>query len=585
VLTEPLHELSAGASLPNVRDPDFLVYARQDDASLVLGGYEPNPKTFEVEAIPLKGDPSQCPFQAARFEALLAVGRERFPMLAEAKLIKKVNGLESFTPDGEFILGEAPEIRGFWVACGFCAHGISGAGGVGKAMAEWIIQGEPSLDMWHMDIRRFGRFATSRRYATARTTEVYSTYYSLTIPGTEKKSTRNLRLSPVYGRLKELGAVFGEKSGWERANWFTANEPLAHKSDWPRPRGWAGQLWSPAIGAEHEATRERIALFDETSFSKIEVQGPGALSALERITTNHMDRPLGTITYTQLLNQRGGIQCDLTVTRLEDDRFQIITGTAFGAHDLAWIRRHLPSDGTVQARDTTSSSCCLGVWGPLARDLLQQVSEDDFSNLVFPYMTARQVTVGEIPVLACRVTYVGELGWELYAPMEYGLKLWDTLWQAGQPMGLVAAGYRAIDSLRLEKGYRYWSADIDAEHNPFEAGLCSTVKLEKGEFLGRDALRRAQSEGIRRKLCALVLDDPIAVALGGEPILDGRYCVGRVTSGGFGYTVRQSIAYGYLPCDSAIPGTILQVELFGNTHSARVVAEPLYDPTNEKVKR
>ncbi len=325
-------------------------------------------------------------------------------------------------------------------------------------------------------------------------------------------------------------------------------------------------------------------MFDETSFSKLEVFGPDALSFLQHITDNQMDQPIGAITYTQMLNTHGGIECDLTVTRLAADRFQIITGTAFGIHDLSWMRSQMPTEGSVYIQDVTSSRCCIGVWGPRAREVMQQMSENDFSNAAFPYLTAQQVTIGDIPVLALRVTYVGELGWELYAPMEYGLKLWDTLWEAGRPLGMVAAGYRAIDSLRLEKGYRYWSADIHSEYNPYEAGLGFAVKLQKGDFQGKAALERVKTQGVTRKLSCMVLDDSSAIALGGEPLLDGQRVLGHVTSGGYGYTVRQSIAYGYLPVEYTAVGTQIEVLLFGIRYRATVVKEPLYDPKNEKIK-
>jgi glycine cleavage system aminomethyltransferase T len=580
-----LQELS-GTTVPNVRDPDKLVYFRQDGDCLVLGGYERDPVAFAVDAIPDGENPTVLSFDPPRFESLLAGGIECVPALRKAELVKRVNGLESFTPDGEFILGESPDVRGFWAACGFCAHGVSGSGGVGKMIAEWIVEGEPSLDLWHMDIRRFGAYTASRRYISTRVHEVYSTYYDISYPMQERSSARKLRLSPVYNRLEELKAVFGEKAGWERPNWFARNEPLAAGQGWPEPYGWASRYWSPAIGAEHQATRERLAIFDETSFSKLEVLGPGAASFLQYITDNQMEQPIGAVTYTQMLNRHGGIECDLTVTRLAPDRFQIITGTAFGTHDMSWIRSQMPTDGSVYVNDVTSSRCCIGVWGPLARHLMQQVSENDFSNAAFPYLTGQQVTIGDIPVLALRVTYVGELGWELYAPMEYGLKLWDTLWEAGQPLGMLAGGYRAIESLRLEKGYRYWSADIHPEYNPYEAGLGFAVKLKKGNFLGKEALERIKAEGIKRKLCCLVLEDPRAVALGGEPLLsaDDERVLGRVTSGGYGYTVRQSIIYGYLPIEYATPGTQVTVQLFGIKYGATVMKEPLYDPKNEKVK-
>ncbi|GAC1482022.1 MAG: FAD-dependent oxidoreductase [Ktedonobacteraceae bacterium] len=634
-MTGPLPGLAGDASIPNLRDPDKLVYFRQDGECMVIGGYERNPAAFDVDAIPAasigasatrvsasrapargtptmddppplhfdsatrvaaRGTPTMDPphfdsanptvlgFDPPRFASLLEGCIERVPGIRNAEIIKQVNGLESFTPDGEFILGESPDVKGFWTACGFCAHGVSGSGGVGKMIAEWIVEGEPSLDLWHMDIRRFGAYTSSRRYISTRTHEIYSTYYDIFYPAQERSSARKLRLSPVYNRLEELGAVFGEKAGWERPNWFASNERLAEGQDWPRPDGWGSRYWSPAIGAEHQATRERVAMFDETSFSKIEVLGPGSAAFLQGITDNQMDQPIGAVTYTQMLNRQGGIECDLTVTRLAHDRFQIITGTAFGIHDLSWIRSQVPGDGSVYVNDITSSRCCVGVWGPRTRELLQQVSENEFSNESFPYLTAQQVTIGDIPVLALRVTYVGELGWEIYAPMEYGLKLWDTLWEAGQPLGMVAAGYRAIESLRLEKGYRYWSADIHSEYNPYEAGLGFAVKLKKGDFIGREALERVKAEGVTRKLCCLTLEDASAVALGGEPLLDGERVLGRVTSGGYGYTVRLSIAYGYLPAEYATPGTSIEVQLFGVRHRATVMKEPLFDPKNEKIK-
>jgi 4-methylaminobutanoate oxidase (formaldehyde-forming) len=434
-----------------------------------------------------------------------------------------------------------------------------------------------------MDLRRFGAYTASRRYIATRVNEIYSTYYDISYPALERSSARKLRLSPIYQRLEGLGVVFGEKAGWERPNWFAPNEQLAEGENWPTPYGWASRLWSPAIGVEHQATRERVAMFDETSFSKIEVLGPGALAFLQHITDNQMDQPIGTVTYTQMPNERGGIECDLTVTRLAADRFQIITGTAFGKHDLSWIRRHMPTDGSVYVNDITSSRCCIGVWGPRAREVMQQVSENDFSNTAFPYLTAQEVTLGDIPVLALRVTYVGELGWEIYTPMEYGLKLWDTLWEAGQPLGIVAGGYRAIESLRLEKGYRYWSADIHPEYNPYEAGLGFAVKLRKGDFIGRAALEAIKAQGNTRKLCALITDDPAAVGLGGEPLLDGERVLGHVTSAGYGYTLRQSILYGYLPVEYATPGTHVEMQLFGERYGATVMKEPLYDPKNEKV--
>jgi 4-methylaminobutanoate oxidase (formaldehyde-forming) len=557
------------------------VYARQDGERLVLGGYERNPERYASNAIPAGPNATIRPFDAPRFGPLHEALQQRIPDLRSLELEDTVNGLESFTPDGEFLLGPSSEVKGFWAACGFCAHGVSGAGGVGKMMAEWIVEGEPSLDLWHMDLRRAAH-ASGARYIRERVGEIYRTYYDISYPFQERSSARELRLSPMYDRLRSLGAAFGEKSGWERANWFTPNAGLCHPP--VPPRRWGKRDWSPAIAAEHEATRRRVALFDVTSFSKVEVGGPGALFLLQYLAANDVDKPLGTITYTQLLNRRGGIECDLTVTRLAHDRFRLITGTAFGTHDLHWIRRHLPEDGSVYALDLTSSLCCVGMWGPNARDVLQRVTEDDVGNEAFPYLTARSIAVGPIPVLALRVTYVGELGWEMYAPMEYGRPLWDLLWEAGREHGMLAAGYRAIDSLRLEKGYRYWSTDIHSEYNPFEAGLGFAVRLRKGDFLGRAALLEVRERGPHRKLCCLTLADGSAVALGGEPLMDGNHVLGRITSGGYGYTVERSIAYGYLPLEYSEPGATVDVLWFGERIAATVEREPLYDPANSRIK-
>jgi glycine cleavage system T protein len=582
VCTTPIADLVA-QTIPNVRDPDNLVYLRQDGHRLIIGGYERNPKPYYSPHSQGPSDSTLLPFDEHRFEPLWRAAVDRLPAIRSATVERRVNGLESFTPDGEFLLGPAAEVKGVWSACGFCAHGVSGAGGVGKVLAEWIVDGKPSLDLWAMDARRFGGYSHSRRYVLHRACEVYSTYYDIAYPNRERVSARGLRLSPVYHKLKALGAIFEEKSGWERPGWFTRNESQVTIEH--RPRGFAAKGWSSAIATEHQAARERVALFDETSFSKLMIFGTDAIPFLQRLTANDVDKPVGTITYTQLLNDQGGIECDLTVTRLALDRFLLITGTAFGTHDSSWIRQHLPTNGGVHIEDVTSSWCCFGLFGPLAREVLQQVSDDDLSNAAFPYLTAQRITVGEVPVLALRVTYVGELGWELYAPMEYGCALWQTLWHAGRAFGITPAGYRAIDSLRLEKGYRYWSADINSEYTPYEAGLAFAVRLEKGEFIGRDALLHQKEHGVQRKLCCLTLDDPTAIVLGSEPIIVDDTVVGRVTSGGYGYTVKRSIAYGYLPIEHAVPGTAVDVLWFGERIPARVMREPLYDPTNSCVKR
>lgn len=580
LITQPIP--GARRDFPTLRDPDHLVYFREEVGGLVAGGYEPNPAPWALDGIPRDFSHRLLQPNWDRFEKLGRLAIACIPALRDAGVVKMINGPEAFTPDGNFLLGEAPEVRGFFVAAGFNAHGIAAAGGIGRVVAEWIVDGEPHLDVWRMDIRRFGRQYRSRSYALARTTEAYARHYEIHYPNQEPEAGRNLRLSPVHARLMDLGAVLGEKGGWERPNWYASNE-VDGVADHV-PRGWMRRCWSPAIGVEHRSTREAAGLFDFTSFSKIEVTGPGALRALQYMTDNDMDRPVGSITYTSLLNERGGIECDLTVTRRGVDRFFIITGAAFGTHDMSWIRRHLPDDGSAQVRDLTGTLACIGLWGPQARTILRGATDDDISNDAFPYLTAREIVVGQVPVVALRVTYVGELGWELYAPIEMGRGVWDAVWEAGRPHGLVPVGYRAVDSLRLEKGYRYWSTDITPDYTPFEAGLNFAVKLAKGEFLGRPALLRQRDSGIRRRLCCLVLEDRNAAAAMDEPVFHDGRIVGLVTSGGYGFTVRQSIAYAYLPADLAEPGVSLTITVDSEPVGAEVVREPLYDPRNDRVR-
>ena len=564
--------------MPTLRDPARLVYFRAESGGLVMGGYERNPAVWGLSGIAPDFNSRLLEPDWDRFAPLFEAAISRVPELADAEIVTLINGPEAFTPDGEFILGESA-VAGFWVAAGFCAHGIAGSGGMGKLMAEWIIEGQPSLDAWALDSRRFGPQYRSREYTLIRTDELYATYYYVKYPGHERQAGRPLKVSPVNARHRDLGAAFGEKSGWERVNWYESNVRSGDEST--RPDGWAGMLWSPAIGAEHLACREIAALFDESSFSKLDVTGPGAPQFLERLCANGVARRIGAVTYTQLLNPRGGVECDLTVTRLAEDRFRLVTGTAFGNHDGAWIRQHLEDDSVV-VEDVTSKYACFALWGPRAREILQPLTESDLSHEAFGYMSAKEINVGAVPCLAVRVTFVGELGWELYCPCEYAVGLWDSLMAAGSPHGLVPGGYRAIESLRLEKGYRVWGSDVTTTDSPFEAGLGFAVKIKKGEFIGRDALDRA-GEPTRRLAC-LVLDEAKSVVLGSEPVrFEGR-ALGRVTSGGYGYSVESSIAYAYLPAELVVPGTRVSVGMFGRDVGAEVRAEPLFDPGNEKVR-
>jgi glycine cleavage system aminomethyltransferase T/glycine/D-amino acid oxidase-like deaminating enzyme len=619
LITAPLLDGSRpenGSQLPSLRDPDLLVYYRQEVDGLLMGGYERDPAPWTATATSFDDIPADFNGKLLaedwdRFEEITANSQLRVPAMADVPIRKLVNGPEAFTPDNEFCLGET-EVAGFFVAAGFCAHGIAGAGGIGQVMAEWILDGRPSLDVWHMDVRRFGDAYRSPSYTMARTLENYRTYYDIAYPGREREreSGRPLRTSPAYPWHAAHGAEFGEKAGWERVNHYESNadpelEPL-------RPAGWAGRSWSTAIAVEHLATRQAAGLFDESSFAKISISGPDAAPFLERVCDNRVARGIGDVTYTQLLNGAGGIEADVTVTRTGEQEFLLVTGTAYGSHDLGWLRSQaaatdaaatdaaatdavatdaadadagLDAGFDVRIEDVTGSLVTYALWGPRSREILAGLTPADLSDPAFGFMTSQQITVGDVPVRALRVTFVGELGWELYASAEYGAGLWSTLWQAGRPAGMRACGYRAIESLRLEKGYRVWSSDITPETTPYEAGLGFCVKLDKaGGFVGDGALRAAKAAGRTRVLSCITLHDPRRVVLGGEPVRVGQLPVGRVTSGGFGYSVERSIAYAYLPVELAAPGTPVEVDLFGDWVTGCVASAPLLDPSGVRVR-
>ncbi|MEV4511331.1 FAD-dependent oxidoreductase [Dactylosporangium sp. NPDC049525] len=577
VVTEALPGSGSTVDIPTVRDPDRIVYFRgapSPEGGLLVGGYVRDPALWDDPA-PLSVARTVFEPDLDKFAESWGNARHRVPALQTLGMDRVVHGPEAFTPDGEFLLGETA-VAGFWVAAGFCVHGLAAAGGVGKVIAEWIVDGTPEWDVSTMDVRRFGAHAASRTWAATKALDGYSRYYDIVYPGQEWTAGRPLRRSPVWPRLAGLDAALGEKAGWERANWFGVN--AAGVVDVTAPRGWAGRHWSPAIAAEVAATATAAGLFDQSSFAKLDVRGPGAVRLLQRLCANDVDRAVGTLTYTSMLNARGGVEADLTVTRLGEAHFRIVTSTASGVRDAAWIRRHALATGAdVTVDDVTSAHGCLCLWGPAARDILQPLTDASLSNVDFPFMRAQRLTVGPVPVLAQRVTFVGELGWELYAPAEYTLTLWDQLMEAGAPLGMRPGGYRAIDAMRLEKGYRVWGSDLTTDTDPISAGLGPFVDRSK-DFLGRDALTTPV-----RSLRCLVLDDPATVCLGGEPVrVDGVPC-GRVTSGGFGYRVGASIAYAYLPAATAA-GTTVEVSVFDRWVSAVVRPEPLYDPKMLRVR-
>lgn len=583
VVTAPLPtgSMPVGRTLPSLRDPDLLVYYRQEIDGLVMGGYERDSAPWTASATSYDAVPADFNGKLLapdwdRFGEIVENSQVRVPVLADVGVASMINGPEAFTPDNEFCLGET-EVAGFFVAAGFCAHGIAGAGGIGQVMAAWILDGDPGMDLWHMDVRRFGKHYRSPGYTLARTVENYESYYDIRYPAAEREAGRPLRMSPAYPWHAANGAVFGEKSGWERVNHYSTpgDEGL-------RPAGWAGRHWSPCVETEHLAVRNAAGIFDETSFSKIEITGADAAAFVAHVFAGDLDRPPGAVVYTQALNERGGIECDVTVTRVGTAEFMVVTGTAFGQHDIGWLRRQARLTGMdVRIADVTGAYACFGMWGPQARELLAPLTPASLSNADFPYPSMREITVGDVPVRALRVTFVGELGWELYCSTEYGAALWRTLVATGARPG----GYRAIDSLRLEKGYRVWGGDIGPETTPDEAGLAFAVRpLDGTDFVGREAVRQQRAAGVERRLRCLVLDDPRAVALGGEPVRVGDTVVGQVRTGGYGYTVARSIAYAYLPKGGWDFGSRVAVAVDGTWIDAEVARSPLYDPLAERVR-
>jgi 4-methylaminobutanoate oxidase (formaldehyde-forming) len=575
-------------NLPTLRDPDRLTYYKEEVGGLVMGGYEPNPIPWAVEGLPQDFEFTLLESDWDHFTPIMQLALERVPALATAGVKQLVNGPESFTPDGNFILGQAPEVRNIFVGAGFNAFGIASGGGAGMALAEWVARGEPSSDLWPVDIRRFGRNHQDIDWVRTRTLEAYAKHYTMAWPSEEYRSGRPIRKSPLYERLKARGAVFGEKLGWERPNWFAdlaAGEKPEDVYTYGRPN------WFEAVGREHRATRERVALFDQTSFAKFMLVGRGAEAALSWIAANDVARPPGALTYTQMLNARGGIECDLTIARLDADSFYMVTGTGFATHDYDWIARNIPTGLDVQLTDVTEKYSVLALMGPRARDVLAAVTPDDVSNAAFPFGTVRRIAIGTARVIALRITYVGELGWELHIPIESAASVYDRLVEAGRPQGLVNAGYRAIETLRLEKGYRAWGADIGPDHSPLMAGLGWAVKLKRDiPFLGRQALEEQKRRPLPRLFAGFTVDDPAVVLLGRETIFRNGERVGWLSSAGYGHTVQKAIGYGYVrdpekgvDAESVMAGAY-ELEVASERVPARVFLTPLYDPGMTRTK-
>lgn len=570
--------------LPSLRDPDLLIYFRQEVSGLLMGGYERNSKAWTADYqhfddIPADFNGRLLPEEWDRFEEIAVNSQKRVPKMGEVGVKNFINGPEGFTPDNEFCLGET-SVGGFYVAAGFCAHGIAGAGGIGKVVAEWIVAGEPTMDLWHMDIRRFGHSYDSPKFTLERVTENYEAYYDIHYPNEERISGRPSKKSPVYDWHKAAGAVFGEKASWERVNFYSPNEG----SDQFAPYGWAGKHWSSAVRTEHLATRASAGLFDESSFAKILISGEDAPKFLNFVCANDVLKGVDRTIYTQALNSGGGIESDYTVTQIASDKFMIVTGTAFGVHDLGWLEKlRRENNFDLSISDITNSLACFGLWGPHARDILQSITDYDLSHKNFPFMHSREIAIAGFEVRATRITYVGELGWEMYLPIENGEAFWLQLIEAGKKFDMKVCGYRAIESLRLEKGYRAWGVEISTETNPWEAGLEFAISLGKDSFVGKEALLNLR-ENLSRKLVAITFDDIRQVPLGNEPIRIADEIIGRVKSGGQGYTIEKAIAYAYLPIAHADAGTKVEVEFFGKWSEGLICAQPLFDPTNSRIR-
>ncbi|GAO07805.1 putative dimethylglycine oxidase [Streptomyces lydicamycinicus] len=586
--TAPLPELAGvndprtEASKPILRFQDRDLYFREHTDRIGIGSYAHRPMPVDPFTVAAFDDapvmPSSLPFTAEDFAPSWQDSIGLLPALGSSRVAEGFNGVFSFTPDGMPVLGESRELRGFWLAE---AVWVTHSAGVAKAVAEWMTDGRPATDIHECDLYRFEDAQRSPAYIADRGAQNFIEVYDVIHPLQPMEAPRPLRTSPFYPRQQELGAYFLEGGGWERPHWYEANAPLAEGLRLPERDAWSARYWSPIAAAEARATREKVALYDMTPLRRLEVTGPGALAFLQRMTSNNLAKKPGAVTYTLLLDETGGIRSDLTVARLAPDRFQV--GANSGA-DLDWLLRHAPDEG-VQVRDITSGTCCIGVWGPLARALVQPLTRDDFSHQAFGYFRARQTYLGHVPVTAMRLSYVGELGWELYTTADMGLRLWDTLWEAGQEHGVIAAGRSAFNSLRLEKGYRAWGHDMTTEHDPYEAGVGFAVRPAKGDFIGRAALEGMTEETVSRRLTCLTLDDPAAVVLGKEPVHVDGAPAGYVTSAAYGYTLGRGIAYAWLPAGAAAPGTPVHIEYFGEKIPATVAQEPLFDPQMERIRR
>ena len=572
LLAVPGHELSH--DMPCFRDPDNLIYGKSEAGGVVLGGYEANPVARWIDGVPWDHAGTSLPPDQARFEPLLAGAARRFPFMGEAGIVKLVCHPDAMTPDSNPLVGPVPGVRGLYLAAGLSLNGFGGGGGIGRSLAELITTGDSELDLHPYRPWRFGPVHRDHRYAAELAREAYRYYYYLRYPLDSDEWGRPRRTSPLHERLQDEGAVFGVKHGWERADYLEPGRQWRRAGADQRRFGWTRPPYFDVLAAEHRAFRERVGIIDMTSFGKIDVRGPGALALLERAAGNRIDKPPGSVVYTQFLEKNGGIAADVTVSRLADDHFRVVTGAGYVNSDLGWLRlQQRNGDEQVELRETTDELSVIGMWGPSARDVLEQVTDADVSDDGFPFMHAKTLHIGGAVAFVQRVTYVGELGWELYVEPAWAVQVWDRLMLAGKSLGIRPGGYRALDSLRMEKGYRYYGTDLTLLDNPYEAGLGFCVQLDKGEFNGRDALVAARETGIKRRLRTLAVGGEEYLPMyGGEAVHGAGGVVGRIRSCAYGFTAKKNLAYSYLPKEIG-PGGEVQVEVFGNLVPATVTSD------------
>jgi glycine cleavage system T protein len=582
MVTEPMAGVTP--DLPVLRDPDGYIYVREEVGGLLMGGFEPVAKPWGMGGIPEDFAFSLLPEDWEHFQVLMEQALIRIPALERAPVRRHVNGPESFTPDGRYLLGEAPECRNFFVAAGFNSIGIASGAGAGRAVAEWIVGGEPPMDLWDVDIRRVAPFQGNPAYLRDRTVEMVGMLYAIHWPFQQPLTARGVRKSALHDRLAARGACFGAVMGWERANWYaTPGMQAAYRYSYGR------QNWFPCAAAEHRAVREAVGLFDQSSFCKLRLDGPDAFVVLQRLCANDVDVAPGRLVYTQMLNARGGIEADLTVTRLASDAFLVVTSASASTHNSHWIRRHL-GEARAVLTDVTSSEAVLGVMGPRARALLARVTDADLSNAAFPFLSSQEIWLASAPVRAARVTYVGELGWELYVPTEFAGAVYDAVVAAGDGLGLRHAGYHAMDSLRIEKAYRSWGHDVGCEDSPLEAGLGFAVRFDKrAAFTGRDALLAQREKPLARRLLVFVLDDAEPLLYHDEPIWRDGVLVGRIASGAYGHTLGRSIGLGWVSHPDGVTQSFLtsgrwEIEIACERRGARAQLAPPYDPKSLRVR-